>query len=250
MLMQSPARRLLFATACLFGLMLWASVAPVGMRARNGHDWTAVFLLCLLPGVAAVYLFVSGWRLGRRGPERFVVGLLFLLAAAWLIGAVRQDEAAHAARVQSLRNVKNIALAFQMYVADNDDIFPPAGDWCDRIEEYVKNRDVFRSPIVRGLDCAFAYNAALDGASLAQLDHPADTVVIFESDQGWNAVGGRGLLPDEPRHLGGDNYGFADGSARWLNRKKLPDGTWAKEPEVEVRWEVGVKEAAGPRAEG
>ncbi|MBN1458467.1 MAG: hypothetical protein JXA57_02955 [Armatimonadetes bacterium] len=27
-------------------------------------------------------------------------------------------------------------------------------------------------------------------------------------------------------------------SARWLPRKQDPDGTYAKEPEAEVRWEV------------
>jgi prepilin-type processing-associated H-X9-DG protein len=47
---------------------------------------------------------------------------------------------------------------------------------------------------------------------------------------------------EEPRHLGGDNYGFADGSARWLRRKQLPDGTWAKEPEADVIWEAVVEE--------
>ena len=57
--------------------------------------------------------------------------------------------------------------------------------------------------------------------------------------EGPRAHGGPELLPDEPRHYGGDNYGFADGHTVWLPRKKSPDGTWAKEPEAEVRWEVG-----------
>ena len=54
---------------------------------------------------------------------------------------------------------------------------------------------------------------------------------------------GAGLLPEEPRHLGGDNYGFADGSVKWLPRTKLPDGTWAKEPDADwVIWEPVLKD--------
>jgi hypothetical protein len=144
-----------------------------------------------------------------------------------------------------LSNVKNISLALQMYLADNDDRLPPAGGWCDRIDEYMWTRDVYRCEQAEELDCAFAYNAALGGVSLASLSNRAETVVIFESDAGWNAVGGRELLPDEPRHLGGDHYGFADGFARWLKRKQLPDGTWAKEPEADVIWEPVVVEREG-----
>jgi hypothetical protein len=66
-------------------------------------------------------------------------------------------------------------------------------------------------------------------------------VVVFESDAGKNAAGGPELLPDEPRHLGGDKYGFADGSARWLKRKpaggnRRGERAWLKEPEEPVRW--------------
>jgi hypothetical protein len=58
---------------------------------------------------------------------------------------------------------------------------------------------------------------------------------IFESDVGWNAHGGRELLPEKPRHLvgghlGGDNYGFLEGSARWVKRGAA---------EGLLRWEVG-----------
>lgn len=72
-----------------------------------------------------------------------------------------------------------------------------------------------------------------------------ETVLVFESGSAVALAGGPELLPDEPRHFGGDNYGFADGSARWIRRKRLPDGTWAKAPDADVIWEVGVEEAGG-----
>ena len=59
-------------------------------------------------------------------------------------------------------------------------------------------------------------------------------------------LGGPELLPEVPRHLGGDLYGFADGHVQWLPRRKNPDGTWAKEPEADwVIWEPMVEESEG-----
>jgi len=83
------------------------------------------------------------------------------------------------------------------------------------------------------------------------VENPDLTLAIFESDAGWNAVGGPQLLPDEPRHFGGDNYGFADGSVRWLPRKKLGTDSrgnpiWAKEPDADwVIWEPVLKDSEG-----
>jgi len=146
-----------------------------------------------------------------------------------------------------LSNVKNLALGVQMYLADNNEAFPPSRDWCDRLQEYTKNDTVFQCPRADNLRCAFAYNAALDGASFASLDTPTKTVVIFESDRGWNAAGGPELLPNEPRHLGGDNYGFTDGHATWVQRKRLGrdangEPIWTKEPKGDsVLWALSGK---------
>ncbi len=44
----------------------------------------------------------------------------------------------------------------------------------------------------------------------------------------------------------GDNYGFADGHVQWIARKKLPDGTWAKEPDNDsVTWKPELKGDTG-----
>jgi len=183
-------------------------------RPRDGCSCTLVGVLAVLAFVALAAVFVY-FKAAWRAPESYDV---------------------------CLSNVKNISLAFQMYLADHGDIFPPTAGWCDRLDEYVRNRDVFRCPQGEGLVGEYAYNDSLAGVSLADIADPAETVVVFESDWGWNAAGGPELLPDVPRHFrdgtGGDNYGFADGHAEWLKRKQNPDGTYAKEPEAEVRWEV------------
>jgi prepilin-type processing-associated H-X9-DG protein len=142
-----------------------------------------------------------------------------------------------------LSNVKNIALAIQMYVVDNGSHFPPAPIWCDALDEYVKNRDVFRCPQARGKSgWDYAFNAALDRQDFEKLRKPEATVVIFESDLGRNASGGRRDLPAVPRHLNGDNYGFADGHASWAKRKawgedKRGSPIWLKEPEQPLWWQ-------------
>lgn len=129
-----------------------------------------------------------------------------------------------------LPNVKNISLAVQMYVSDYDNVFPPAAQWCDTLIEYVRNEDVYRCPQAAELSCAYAFNAALGQAMHKGLAHPVRTVVIFESDRGWNAAGGRALLPAEPRHGDGENYGFADGHAAWVGRERVMEG------EPGMRW--------------
>ena len=56
------------------------------------------------------------------------------------------------------------------------------------------------------------------------------------------------VFSERPRHLGGDNYGFADGHVQWIKRKQNPDGSWAKEPDADwVIWEPVVRVGEGER---
>jgi prepilin-type processing-associated H-X9-DG protein len=129
-----------------------------------------------------------------------------------------------------LSNVKNIALAFDMYLEDNDDRFPAAGAWCGAMEAYLPNAEVYRCASAMDQPCGYAYNAALSHVQGIAPEHAGATVLIFECDRGWNAAGGPDLLSAEPRHLGGDNFGYADGHAEWLIR----GSTAAREQ----RWQV------------
>ncbi len=147
-----------------------------------------------------------------------------------------------------LANVTSLALGVQMYVADNDDRFPPSSGWGDCLSDYVKSRDDHRCEKADEPTVGFAYNASLSGDSFADIPGRAQVVVIFESDAGWNAAGGPELLPDVPRHSDGDNYGFADGHVEALPRKKLGtdergDSIWAKAPDADVIWEPVVEES-------
>jgi hypothetical protein len=144
-----------------------------------------------------------------------------LLAAMVFPVFMRARSTAH--KAVCLSNVKNISLALQMYMADNNDRLPAADNWCGDFEDYVRNYDVFVCPVADYLDCAYAYNSDLSGADLASFADPMSTVAFFESDLGWNASGlPQDILAPEPRHLDGDNYGYLDGHATWVPRNAHP----------------------------
>jgi len=116
----------------------------------------------------------------RKGRGFTLIELLVVIAIIGILAAMvfpvfaRARESAR--KAVCLSNVKNIALAVQMYLADNNDTLPPTehrqevlsyfeavpgggsgGDWCwfqsnpylrwpVILDEYIKNRDVWRCP--------------------------------------------------------------------------------------------------------
>jgi len=196
-----------------------------------------------LAGLAGIIVGVAALvsiRLGRgrvQGMGLALGGITLSVAclglvAIFLVFPIYKKSKASAQKAVCLSNVKSLARAVQMYLADNDDVFPDAGNWCEALRPYAKNDEVFICPTAPGLRCAYAYNAALSGVRLDALADPVRTIAIFESEAGWNAHGGPELLSEEPRHLGGDDLGFADGHAAWMHRERLLS------EESTARWEV------------
>jgi len=147
-----------------------------------------------------------------------VLGLILLLFSSLLVHGM-----AGARKAMCLANVKNVALAVQMYLSDYDDVFPPAETWCDATAPYIRNRAVYLCPEMRDVPCGYGFNTGLDSLPLRRLVNPEYTIVIFETDVGWNATGQLERLRDPPRHRGGDSFGFADGRGQWVGRRELLD---------------------------
>lgn len=122
-----------------------------------------------------------------------------------------------------LSNVKNLSLAMQMFVADNEDRFPEAHRWVEALHDYIKSEDVLKCPEDDSdARCSYAMNEALSGLSLSDLDDPSSVVLFFETaEPGDNPVGGPDDVVSPGRHMGGNNYGFADGHASWS--AEVPD---------------------------
>lgn len=133
-----------------------------------------------------------------------------------------------ATSVMCMNNLKQLALGAMMYAGDNKERFPAATNWADALKTYVGGSEkVFQcAQGAPGQRSHYAFNAALSGLEQSKLTAPAQTVLFFEIDGGWNASGGPELLLKQPRH--GTSYGvvFADGHAEIASAPRLRQVRW------------------------
>ncbi len=121
-------------------------------------------------------------------------------------------------------NARQVALAVKLYADENEGKCPPAVNWCDAILNNAPGPETFRCPQRRSEQSGFAFNAKLAGKTLSSI--PGDTVLIFESDGGWNSTGGPEAVSARPPHGRSYFFGFADGNVRPVSRDELPQLRW------------------------
>lgn len=166
-------------------------------------------------GIALAGMIVSGAFL-----------LLAPIPAALLMPALARAKQ-KAVSIQCMNNVKQLNLGLILYANANKDHFPEGTNWCDALKPYIKNDKTFLcSQGKPGQRSHYAFNARLAGLGLNQVQAPADTVLIFESDGGWNVSGGPELLPARPRHNGAYMVGFADGHVEMVRAVRLAKLRW------------------------
>jgi prepilin-type processing-associated H-X9-DG protein len=136
-----------------------------------------------------------------------------------------------------------------MYQNDSDERFPQAARWSDLITRYVAKPerlgdDWFRCPAAetRG---SYGFNASLDGARMSRIEAPASTVLLFEADALTRSFAGGPRDVARKRHVGGSNYGFADGHAKRVNAAGMSTPNWASKPPNDSRARPYVKSGAG-----
>ncbi len=155
----------------------------------------------------------------------------------------------HARQSSCLSNEKQLALGMLMYAADYDERFPLAENWTDGLYPYIKNNQILVCPSAPDNPCGYAFNSALAGLEQSKLKTPAEQVMLFESDAGRNAAGGKNLLVPEPRHSGGDNFAFCDGHCKWYSRKSSASLRWdlpLAEPNLSPSPAAGAPPPSGP----
>jgi len=112
---------------------------------------------------------------------------IFAFIAFTLFSALSAAQAM-ADDINCISHMKELAVAVRIYEGDNDDTFPPADRWCDALQS--TNAAMFRCPDApKKQRCSYAMNSKLGNVkNRGQI--PEDTVLLFESDAGWNASGG------------------------------------------------------------
>ena len=183
--------------------------------------------------IALVRINQSKGQLGGQGLALAgtIVSAVFLLLApipaAMLLPALAKAKQ-KATGIQCMNNVKQLNLGLMMYANDNKDVFPPGTAWCDTLLPYLGgSAKVFIcSQGALNQRGHYAVNARLAGHSIKDIQAPAQTVLVFEIDGGWNVSGGRELLPAKARHRDAYAVGFADGHAELVRPARLAQLRW------------------------
>src|SRR5664279_1951846 len=125
--------------------------------------------------IALVRINKSKGQLGGQGLALAgtIVSAAFLLlvpipAAMLLPALAKAKQKAHG--IQCMNNVKQLNLGLIMYADDHKNLCPQGKP---------------------GQRCHYAFNARLVGHEQKDVQAPAQTVLIFETDGGWNLAGGR-----------------------------------------------------------
>ena len=194
-------------------------------------------LAAIVVGVAPMALVLWAWRdaatqrsrelrpavrwLGPTAKIGCATTLAFIFwFISWTAWAMTQKEVIGARKAACLSNLKELTRAALEYANGHGGKLPNADTWADDIRPYLSaDGRIFTCSEVPHQGFAYAYNASLSEARIDDIEGAAAVVLIYESDAGRNAAGGPELLVAVPRHLGGDNYGFADGHAAWIMRK-------------------------------
>jgi len=120
-------------------------------------------------------------------------------------------------------NLSGLGKAMMIYSNDYDEI-PTASKWCDLLIEFADVAEMqFRCRSDNDARCSYAMNKNIEGLDLNTVD--PDTVLLFESVDGWNQSGGPELLNTD-NHLEGCNILFADIHVEFVKSSKLEDLKW------------------------
>jgi len=182
--------------------------------------------------VALVRIKRSEGRLAGDGfaIAGIIVSALFLLTGMVLAGMMLPALTRAKQRAQTIacvNNVKQLNLALIMYANDNSNQFPSAGNWCDAVQPYGGSPGVFLCPAGDASKrCHYAFNARLDGAEIKAIRNPAKTVLVFETDGGWNVSGSEELARKPWRHGRILVVGFADGHVEQVSGGRLQQLQW------------------------
>jgi hypothetical protein len=140
-----------------------------------------------------------------------------------------------AREVQSANKSRQLSLGLMTHAQDNDGNLPDADKWCTAILREVGSPLAFASPLDPATVAlaeqdekvsSYAFNAALSGKKLSELN--PETVLVFETDLGWNGSGGLKEAQKSMETSGHTTIAvtFVDTSSRPVNAFELEKLRW------------------------
>jgi hypothetical protein len=124
----------------------------------------------------------------------------------------------------SIPFMAGMTLAVKTYAVDHNGQLPPAATWCDAIQSRVGSPKVFQCPSEPERRCSYAFNAKLDGKKDSEIN--PQTVLLFESDAGWNGTGDADNLKPHSHSGRIVIVALADGAVMQIPRSKLGTLRW------------------------
>jgi len=166
-------RNLLLTLACgVCGI-----IAGVGLPAKGQSNW---MLFVVGIGLAGATIYAAA----RRRPERSWasrydgIGLfIILLVVTIIVNPVFISAQAVSTNATCMSHLKQLGNELIIYSCDFDDHLPPRDHWLSRI--YNKGSTI--CPASKA-PYSYALNERLAGKSLAELEIPGETVMVFECE--------------------------------------------------------------------
>jgi prepilin-type processing-associated H-X9-DG protein len=176
--------------------------------------------------IAAISIAFSKWRMEGfgRAVTSIILSLIYFVIAFNITMGISYIR---------MRNQRNLC-AHQLYLigmrltsyADNSGKYPQSEKWCDILLQFEDaNEAIFKCPVNKKVKCSYSINLNCDSNS------EPNTVLVFESNGGWNSYGGPELLVTN-RHKEGSNFLFNDGHVKFIetdtNGKLTEELNWGK----------------------
>lgn len=187
--------------------------------------------LAAVCAVLAVVVFLFAIRClpeGKRESRALRLALypVFWFCSCGIMFPVMQGARSAAPGTQCLSNIKQLAIAMQIYVTDADDRMPPTPIWRTALAPYAKDGLInpSRCPFSE-TKWSYGQNRSLGSLDTAKIAEPRRTVMLFEAESEVpNITGGQREVVR--RHGGKSYYGFAEGHAKAIDSEAESELVW------------------------